>query len=197
MLKKATNQVTETDPNPVHALRVDSYLDTPDRKSKTEEWQGIVIHHTGIGNRSNVNDLSLWRRLNVNIAKWLATNDNVYVSAHYQIGYEGELTQLAETDNHITYHAGKSSWWHPGLRIWKKSCNNFMIGIEILGDGNKQPFSDKQYETLSHVCRAHMQKYNIQPNMIVGHEMVSPGRKQDPGKYFDWTKLYELLYAKY
>ena len=189
------SELTQTNPNPLHKLKIDSYLDSPDKRPRKEPIVMIVVHHTGIGNRGGISDPSLWRKLNVNIAKWLATADPYYVSAHYQIGRYKELTQIVEPEEFVAYHAGKSSFWHPIDRKWRKGCNEFALGIELLGDGNKEPYSEEQYEKLAEVCKAHMKYWNIPANMIVGHEMIAPKRKQDPGKYFSWEKFFNVLHS--
>lgn len=157
-------------------------------------WSGIVIHHTGIGNRKlELVDSKTWAKLYKNIGNYLQTKDKSYVSAHYIIGRAGELRELVNPKQYIAWHAGKSSFWDPRSRKWRKWCNNFMIGIEIVGDGNKGVYSVAQYHQLADLCKRLCKKYEIDLNQIVGHEMVSPGRKVDPGKYFDWTHFFNLM----
>ena len=165
------------------------------RRPKGHNWSGIVIHHTSIGNRDpeKVSD-ELWDRLFKNIGHWLKNDkDDVYVSAHYLIGRNGKEEMLVNPQTHIAYHAGKSAWWDMRGRYWRKSCNGYMIGIELLGDGNKGPFTAEQYATLARRCDKLCNLYGINPNMIVGHEMISPGRKNDPGRYFNWRYFFGLM----
>jgi len=159
-------------------------------------WTGIVIHHTGVG-RHDPKTITKWRwqQLFKNIANYLQTKDKYYVSAHCIISREGVLRELVDPDKFVAWHAGKSSFWHPLRRKYRTGCNDFMLGIELLGDGNKADFSDKQYVALAQRCSLYLAKYkNIHPNCIVGHEMISPGRKVDPGYKFNWRKFYKLLY---
>ena len=175
---------------------VDRVIDGHDKKQKIHDWVGIIDHHTGQGGRRNISD-SLWKRLHHNIADWLAKKDGVYASAHFQIGHEGEITQIVNPQYYIAYHAGRSSFWHPVHRAWKKYWNQYAIGIEWLGDGNIQPFSKKQYEKGAKLHAILMKKFpTIQPICITGHEVISPGRKSDPGKHFDWRLLFELIYKR-
>lgn len=185
----------------IKILKPDRILNSPDKRLRnrtdgiTEPWTGIVIHHTGIGNRSKITSTSLWSRLHKNIANWLSTKDEYYVSSHYQIGRNGELTQIIDPQRFVAFHAGRSSYWNPWYRECRSNCNNNFIGIELVGDGNKQEYSNAQYKRLGLVCKILMRyHHHIRPNTIVGHEMVSPGRKQDPGQCFDWRKLFEYIY---
>lgn len=159
------------------------------------EWQGIVIHHTGISNRPlGSADEGYIRNLHINIANWLTKKDTNYVSAHYQISWFGEIWELVDPRSRIAYHAGKSSWFHSKHRKQVEGCNGYMIGIELLGDGNQHRYSDEQYLALSKLCNALMDQWpSIDPRSITGHENVSPGRKDDPGKFFDWKRLFRSL----
>lgn len=154
------------------------------------QWHGIVIHHTGIENRPlGSRDAGFIRNLQKNIAGWLTKKDTNYVSAHFQIGWFGEIWQLVDPRNKIAYHAGKSSWFHEGKRKQLDSCNNWMIGIELLGDGNMHDFSEAQYLALIELTKVLREMWpTISINSITGHEHVSPGRKVDPGKFFQWER---------
>lgn len=157
------------------------------------EWQGILIHHTSIGNRPlGSAEPGYIRNLNQNIANWLTKKDTNYVSAHFQISWFGEIWQLIDPRDKIAFHAGKSSWYHPKLRKQVEGCNSYMIGIELLGDGNFHHYSDEQYDALIKLCNVLTKKWpTIDPRCITGHENVSPGRKNDPGIYFDWRRLFK------
>jgi N-acetyl-anhydromuramyl-L-alanine amidase AmpD len=175
-------------------LKIDKILEAQDKKlrNKEEPWIGIIIHHTGVGGREEI-PKDLWERLYKNIGDWLVKKDDVYASAHYLIGREGELTRLVNEETHIAYHAGISSFWHPLKRKWMESCNSYFIGIELIGDGNIHSYSFAQYQRLIEVCQYLKIKYKIQSNMIIGHEMVAPSRKNDPGELFDWLYFFDGL----
>lgn len=158
-------------------------------------WVGIVIHHTGLGVTAPKDEAG-WRSFHQNIGAWLTKKDDAYVSAHFQIGRFGEVLQLVDPDTHEAFHAGTSAFWHPGKREWLEDWNRHAIGIELLGDGNREPYTDAQYQALSRLCRALMQRYpTISPNAIVGHEQIAPGRKSDPGRLFDWRRFFALLFG--
>jgi AmpD protein len=105
------------------------------------------------------------------------------VSAHFLIGRDGSLTQFVST-------AARA--WHAGVSTFagRERCNDFSIGIEIEGS-DFQPFEDAQYRTLAKLTEALLDRYRITD--LAGHEHVAPGRKTDPGPYFDWVRYGESL----
>jgi AmpD protein len=176
---------------------VSELVETPDKRLKSPSpWVGIVIHHTGIGERSQGSiSKDLWKQLYQNIRGWLVSNDKNYVSAHFLIGREGECSQLADPDNYVTFHAGVSEYYHPLERKIMSGWNSYAIGIELLGDGDKDGFTDEQYHSTAKLCAYLMDRYRaIDPRCITGHENVSPGRKRDPGRFFSWRKFFDLLH---
>lgn len=103
------------------------------------------------------------------------------VSSHCLINREGNVTQYVNL-NDRAWHAGLSSFQG------REKCNDFAIGIELEGSDN-QPFTQAQYDTLIALTKSIMQAYpKITKDRIVGHCHISPGRKIDPGKYFEWDK---------
>jgi AmpD protein len=102
------------------------------------------------------------------------------VSAHFFIRRDGELVQFVPVARRA---------WHAGVSSWKgrEGCNDFSLGIEMEGS-DFEAFTDAQYETLIALARLLRQCF---PNMadIAGHEDIAPGRKTDPGPYFDWARL--------
>lgn len=104
------------------------------------------------------------------------------VSAHFYIRRDGALWQFVSGDERA-WHAGRSCW------RGRENCNDDSIGVELEGlEGER--FEDAQYETLAQLCHTLAQRYPIAH--IAGHEHVAPGRKQDPGAGFDWTRLQSL-----
>ena len=172
---------------------VQNVIDGHDKATFRGKWSGIVIHHTAINGNGNRIE-SEWRKLHTNIANYLGAKDKNYVSAHFQIGRYGERTQIVNPEYYIAWHAGKSSFWNSYWRKYQTGCNDFMIGIELLGDGNVVHYTQEQYDSLALLVNELLDKFKtIQPHCITGHEVVSPGRKIDPGKYFDWKKFFRLL----
>ncbi len=105
------------------------------------------------------------------------------VSAHFVIRRDGALIQFVSCDDRA-WHAGRSSYQG------RDNCNDFSIGIELEGlEGHT--FEAPQYDTLSSLCAAIAQQYDL--HHIAGHEHVAPERKQDPGAGFDWPLLQRSL----
>ena len=108
------------------------------------------------------------------------------VSAHCLIERTGRITQYVNVADRA---------WHAGLSCFegRDKCNDFAIGIELEGS-NEQPFTDKQYTALRALTREIMRVYpHITKKRIVGHCDVSPGRKIDPGQYFDWQRYLQNI----
>lgn len=113
----------------------------------------------------------------------------IRVSAHCLIDRQGVITQYVNFNDRA---------WHAGLSSFEghEKCNDFSIGIELEGS-NEQPFTDAQYQALQTLTDCIMKAYpKITRDRIVGHADISPGRKIDPGQYFDWSRyLNEVNYS--
>lgn len=108
------------------------------------------------------------------------------VSAHLLIRRDGELRQ---------YVAFNRRAWHAGVSNYKgrERCNDFSIGIELEGSVN-QAYEAIQYQQLAAVIKTLLAHYpHLSRQCIVGHSDIAPGRKTDPGPYFDWSRLSDLL----
>ena len=101
------------------------------------------------------------------------------VSSHYLIGRDGTLYQLVD-ESRRAWHAGASNWQG------RENCNNFSIGIELEGC-DTMPFEPAQYERLAVLIVELERRYPIEA--VVGHSDIAPGRKTDPGPFFDWKRL--------
>ena len=85
--------------------------------------------------------------------------------------------------------AGESSY------CGRERCNDFSIGIELEGSDD-QPFEDVQYRQLADMISCLRETYpSIAKEAITGHCDIAPGRKTDPGPFFDWDRLKKLLNA--
>ena len=108
------------------------------------------------------------------------------VSAHLLIKRTGEILQFVP-------FAARA--WHAGQSYFqgREHCNDFSIGIELEGT-DTLPYESIQYEKLAEVIRLLQQTYPaITRERIVGHSDIAPGRKTDPGPFFDWHFLDCLL----
>ena len=106
------------------------------------------------------------------------TIQNFKVSSHFFIRRDGEMIQFVSCLKRA-WHAGMSSW------RGRERCNDFSIGIELEGTDDL-PFTEVQYAALEKLIPSVVTVYPIQA--IVGHCDISPGRKTDPGRCFDWRR---------
>lgn len=110
---------------------------------------------------------------------YFATIADVQVSAHFYVRRDGRVVQFVACDQRA-WHAGHSSW------AGRENCNDYSVGIELEGS-DTQAFTARQYRALWRLLDALQQRYPIEA--VAGHSHVAPGRKTDPGPYFDWPLL--------
>ena len=106
------------------------------------------------------------------------------VSAHYLISGQGAVTQMVREDQRA-WHAGAGEW------AGQDDINSRSIGIELDNSGT-HPFSEPQMCALESLLQALVQRWSIQPDAVIGHSDMAPGRKIDPGPRFDWARLERL-----
>jgi AmpD protein len=103
------------------------------------------------------------------------------VSTHLLIKRDGEIIQFVPF-NMRAWHAGESSF------DGKDNCNDYSIGIELEG-ADDDDFEEIQYDKLCEVTIALQDEYkNITKENIKGHSDIAPGRKTDPGLFFNWDR---------
>ena len=145
-------------------------FNTPKRQKKNIKY--IIIHYTGMKNE----------RLALN----RLTDYKSKVSAHYFVKKNGKIINLVP-DLYEAWHAGKSTY--KGI----DDCNNFSIGIELEGSDD-DCYSNEQYKMLTMAVQKIIDHYPlIDKHSIAGHSDVSPLRKTDPGKKFDWERFLNAL----
>lgn len=104
------------------------------------------------------------------------------VSAHLLIQRSGAITQYVAFDQRA-WHAGVSSW------RGREVCNDFSIGIELEGTED-QPFESIQYVILNEILDRLIAEYpKLARTTIAGHADIAPGRKWDPGPFFEWDRI--------
>jgi AmpD protein len=117
---------------------------------------------------------------------FFATIKDLRVSSHLLILRSGELLQFVPFQQRA-WHAGASNYQG------RERCNDFSIGIELEGS-DTEGFESAQYRRLSRaivaLCRAYPA---LSRERIAGHSDIAPGRKTDPGPFFDWQRLSALL----
>ena len=105
------------------------------------------------------------------------------VSSHFFIRRTGETLQYVNLFERA---------WHAGLSNFRgrNAVNDFSVGIELEGCG-EEPFEDAQYQALGGLLD---RLSRILPlRFATGHETIAPGRKNDPGPFFDWMRLSRML----
>lgn len=142
----------------------------------------IVIHNISLPPQQyGGNGISqlFTNQLNPNEHPYYAEIHTLKVSSHFLIRRDGELVQFVSCLERA---------WHAGVSSWKgvERCNDFSIGIELEGS-DFDAFESPQYQTLKNLVNTLKKTYSIDD--VVGHSDIAPGRKTDPGPYFDWTKL--------
>ena len=110
------------------------------------------------------------------------------VSAHLLIRRDGGLVQYVPFDQRA---------WHAGVSQFqgRQRCNDFSIGIELEGSVN-QAYTEQQYQQLTAVTKLLFAHYpQLSRHTIAGHSDIAPGRKDDPGPYFNWQQYRDSLAA--
>jgi AmpD protein len=124
--------------------------------------------------------------LNADEHPYFAKIHQLKVSAHVLIDRTGEITQYVAF-NQRAWHAGSSSY------SGRADCNDFSIGIELEGT-EQAPFSAQQYQQLAKLSVSLVDHYpNLSRQRICAHSDIAPGRKTDPGRYFDWLYFNRLM----
>ena len=150
--------------------------------SKAPEISMIVIHNISLppdqygGN--GVIEL-FTNKLNPDEHPYYAEIHNRKVSSHFFIRRDGELIQFVSCLQRA-WHAGVSNWQG------RERCNDFSIGIELEGS-DFEAFEAAQYHILKQLINGLKKTYPILH--VVGHSDIAPGRKTDPGPYFNWAEI--------
>lgn len=165
---------------------------SPNKRRGTMKPVGIVLHYTGSGGETGGGDAAYLSRASSR------------ASSQVVIGRQGDVHQLMPL-NHIAWHAGKSSWngvedqnahtigieidnwgWLKGRGINLPEEDVFTGQRDGKGYNKWESYGDTQLDAVEKVIAAISDYYDIE--YIVGHEDVSPGRKQDPGPALDEFK---------
>ncbi|MEX2489409.1 MAG: 1,6-anhydro-N-acetylmuramyl-L-alanine amidase AmpD [Pseudomonadales bacterium] len=111
--------------------------------------------------------------------------ENIQVSSHLLVKRDGAILQFVPFDKRA---------WHAGISIYRgrEHCNDYSIGIELEGTDYME-YADIQYAVLADICQALTTTYEISITDITGHCDIAPDRKTDPGPYFSWERLYNLV----
>lgn len=102
------------------------------------------------------------------------------VSAHFLIRRTGQVVQYVDVRRRA---------WHAGVSCFggQEACNDRSVGIELEGT-DRSRFTSAQYRSLAVLAVDLLKTFpSITPARIVGHADIAPGRKTDPGRWFDWV----------
>ena len=152
-----------------------------DQRDKNENVSLLVIHNISLPpyqyGGPYIEQL-FTNCLNPHAHPFFESIKHLRVSAHFLIRRNGEIVQFVSTENRA---------WHAGVSRFngRESCNDFSIGIELEGC-DFEPFEPEQYEILSQLTKVLRARYTLRA--VRGHEHIAPGRKTDPGPYFNWQQ---------
>lgn len=164
------------------------------KRPKTDDISLIVIHNISLppsefGKTDQHGEHFVksffQNRLNPANHPYFETIYQQQVSAHLLIERNGTISQFVNF-NDRAWHAGKSCY------LGRENCNDFSIGIELEGDDYSE-FDQRQYQALATVLHAIYQAYPKTKGHLAGHSDIARGRKSDPGAYFDWQKLRNMV----
>lgn len=160
------------------------FIESPnqDHRPPDNEITLIVIHNISLPPQHYGGDgvIRLFtNQLDPEAHPYYAEIHQLRVSSHFFIRRDGSLLQFVPCQRRA-WHAGKSNWQG------RENCNDFSIGIELEGS-DFDAFEAAQYTTLNRLLVALQQAYPI--TAIIGHSDIAPGRKTDPGPFFDWSRL--------
>ena len=120
-------------------------------------------------------------RLNPAEHEYFESIHELRVSAHLFVRRNGRVIQFVPLHKRA-WHAGVSSF------DGREGCNDFSIGIELEGS-DEQRFTQAQYRQLKRLTALIQSRWpQIGTEQVVGHCDIAPGRKTDPGPYFNWPR---------
>ena len=156
-----------------------------DQRPKNSEIKLIVIHNISLP-PENFEPESVKKffknELDFESHDFFYTIKDLKVSSHFVIDRTGKIYQFVSVYDRA-WHAGASSFKN------QENCNDFSLGIELIGSDNT-PFEDNQYDALNKLIETLCSSFpKIKKENIVGHSEIAPGRKTDPGPFFDWSKI--------
>lgn len=177
-------------------LSAATWLASPNQNNRPTETSidTIVIHNISLPPNEfgacDANGMHYVKALFTNQLDWNAhpyfqTIRGAEVSAHLFIERDGAITQFVSFEERA-WHAGRSSY------LGRPDCNNYSIGIELEGS-DFVSFTNTQYETLAQIILAIYQAYPKTRRHLTGHSDIAPERKTDPGDYFEWPRLRDLI----
>tara|TARA_B100000530_G_scaffold173804_1_gene109743 strand:- start:1387 stop:1989 length:603 start_codon:yes stop_codon:yes gene_type:complete len=167
--------------------------------------QKPTVHHPNIKIDPKV--VVLHYTETVSVFETLRALDTRKLSAHFVLNHSGSIIQLVDTEKKA-WHAGPSCFRN------RKNVNDFSIGIELVNPGfyKKKSFwrygwsvragrewanwPSQQIKSLNELL-SWIRSQHPNCKSIVGHDMIAPARKVDPGPLFPWSKLNDIRFSNY
>jgi AmpD protein len=140
----------------------------------------LVIHNislpAGVYGGTEIEDLFLGR-LDCEQHPSFMDLRGLRVSAHFLIRRDGEVLQFVSVADRA---------WHAGVSVFqgRPACNDFSIGVELEGC-DTAPFAEIQMTRLAELA-VDLAAGIPSLRWVAGHNDIAPGRKTDPGPFFDW-----------
>lgn len=109
------------------------------------------------------------------------------VAAHYIISEDGEALLLVPEEKRA---------WHAGLSRMpdgRENVNDFSIGIELVTTSG-MTYREEQYLALGNLIADIYSRWPIR--FVLGHDVIAPTRKVDPGPCFQWFRLQPICIAR-
>ena len=164
------------------------WLESPncDSRPQNEEPSVIIIHCISLPPGEYGGDeieRFFLNKLSADEHDYFASMAHLQVSSHFLIKRSGELLQFVATHKRA-WHAGESQC------LQRANVNDFSIGIELEGlDTDPNGFTQCQYECLNELVAELRRHYPNIKNQVFSHSDIAPGRKPDPGPFFNWARL--------
>ncbi|MDD5439252.1 MAG: N-acetylmuramoyl-L-alanine amidase [Candidatus Omnitrophica bacterium] len=135
------------------------------------KWRYIIIHHsaTDIGSASGFNKAHLRRGFSRGIGYHFVIDN----------GTEGRSDGQIEVTRRWTFQ-------RDGAHCKAGGMNHDGIGICLVGNFDRDHVSEAQMKSLVYLVKLLSEHYNISPEHIMGHSMVSGARTHCPGRKFPW-----------
>ena len=185
--------------------------ETPNKKGllKGGKPKYIIIHYTaGATAQSAIN---------------VFNNPAHQASAHIVLGHDGAITQMAKF-NERCWHAGQSRWqgvtglnshsvgieianwgWlNGGAGNWKSWVGTRVPDDRVIEAAHRNDgvtrgweiYDPEQIVACIDIVRAIAKAYGLGPKEVLGHDDISPGRKQDPGPAWDMERFRSAAFVR-